>query len=37
MDYPPLSEKTQQQLEDIFALDINYVENFLGRKILSWS
>jgi Sulfotransferase domain len=37
IDYPPISEKTQAQLEDLFTVDINFVENFLGRKILSWS
>ena len=37
IDYPPLSEKTQAQLEDILGTDMNYVENFIGRKILSWS
>lgn len=37
IDYPPMAEKTQRQLEDIFAVDINYIENLLGRRILSWS
>ena len=37
IDYPAMSEKIQGQLEDLFTVDINFVENLLGRKILSWS
>lgn len=34
---PPLSDYTREQLEDIFAVDKVFIENFLGRKIPAWS
>ncbi len=35
--FPPLSESTQEQLEDILAVDKTYISNLLGRQIKHWN
>ncbi|PCJ01968.1 MAG: hypothetical protein COB14_02860 [Alphaproteobacteria bacterium] len=34
--YPPLSQTTREELEDIFAIDKTYISNLLERKIKAW-
>lgn len=34
--YPPLSQATREELEDIFAIDKTYISNLLERKIKAW-